>query len=647
MLQEVITTCTRDCPNACGLIARVEKGKVLSLVGNPRHPVSRGFACRKCAAFLKRAYSPERILTPLKREGAAWRRIGWDAALDEIAGRMTDIRDRQGPEAILYYRGFAQRTALKLLNDRFFNLFGGVSGTRGTLCGGTGQAGQDLDFGRRISHDPADLQNSRSLVMWGRNPAATNPYLLPAMAKVRREGGRVILIDPVRSETAALCDQHIRPAPGSDAYLAMAAAKVILSREEEDADFLADQSEGFTKYREIIEVFTLDELASLCDVSIAGIESLADLLTRQRPTAILLGWGLHRWEYGHQTVRCIDALGVIAGIIGIPGGGVSQGFEEYAPYDLSWTGDGLHPERRRLLMPMIGEEILTARDPEIEMIFVTAGNPVCQAPNSPKVKAAFEKTPFKVVAGHFLDDTAQQADIFLPTTTFLEEQDVVASYGHNYVGPVNRAIEPLGECRSDFDIFRGLASRFPFAAEFDRPAEEWLALLLSPLLAQEIPMEELRQGPVRLPDAPMVPYVDRVFPTPSGRFRFITRFEAPLRKRDEAYPYHLLSVSPSDWLCSELTPNEQGDLTEVRINPEVARKHGLSDGKPARIVSRVGSTVGQIRISENEREDTVVFPRGKWLASGSSANMLTQDLVSKAGNGAPYYETTVRLEPAD
>lgn len=647
MPQDVITTCTRDCPNACGLIARVNDGKVASLAGNPRHPVSRGFACRKCAAFIKRVYSPERILSPLKRDGAGWRRIGWDAALDEIAERMSAIRDREGPEAILYYRGFAQRTALKLLNDRFFNLFGGVSGTRGTLCGGTGQAGQDLDFGRRVSHDPADLENSKSLVIWGRNPAATNPYLLPAMAKVQRDGGRVILIDPVRSETAGLCDLHIRPAPGSDAYLAMAAAKIILSRGEEDAPFLAAHSEGFAQYRDILDGFGREELANRCDVPIAEIEALATLLTRQGPAAILLGWGLHRWEYGHQTVRLIDALGAVAGIIGIPGGGVSQGFEEYAPYDLSLTGDYLHPDRRRLLMPLIGEEILTARAPEIEMIFVTAGNPVCQAPNSAKVKAAFEKIPFVVVAGHFLDDTAQQADIFLPTTTFLEEQDVVASYGHNYVGPVNRAIEPLGECRSDFDIFRGLASRFPFAADFERPADEWHRLLLSPLLARGVTMEELRQGAVRLPDTPMVPYADRVFPTPSGRFRFITSFEEPLRPRDEAYPYHLLSVSPRDWLCSELTPEEQGDLTEVRINPHVAREHGLSEGSLVRIVSRVGSTVGRVRIAEKERDDTVVFPRGRWLASGSSANTLTIDLASKAGNGAPYYETTVRLEPVD
>lgn len=643
MRHEVTTTCTRDCPNACGLIARIEEGKLSSLAGDPRHPLSRGSACRKCTDFVKRISSPERVLTPLRKDGAGWRRISWDAALDEIAQRMTTIRDKEGPEAILYYRGFAQRTALKLLNDRFFNLFGGVTGTRGTLCGGTGQAGQELDFGRRISHDPLDHENSQSLVIWGRNPAVTNPYLLPIIAKVRQEGGSVILIDPVASETARHCGLQIRPKPGSDAYLAMAAARLILDRGEEDNAFISGYSEGFSEYRAILTGYTLDELASRCDVPFDQIEALADLLIRQKPTAILLGWGLHRWEYGHQTIRCIDALGAIAGIIGVAGGGVSQGFEEYAPYELTWTGDHLHPDRRRLLMPLIGEEILTARDPEIKMIFVTAGNPVCMAPNSAKVAAAFEKIPFKVVAAHFLDDTAKHADIFLPSTSFLEEEDMVASYGHNYVGPVNRAIEPLGECRSDFDIFRALASRFPFAAEFDRSEEDWLQLLLAPLLAGGVTMEELRQGAVRIPDAPMVPFAGRVFPTPSGRFRFITSFEEP-PQRDEAYPYHLLSVSPKGWLCSELTPSEQTELSEVRVHPLVAEQHGLTDGGLVRIVSPVGATTGRVRISAKERSDTVVFPRGRWLGSGSSANLLTIDMVSKVGNGTPYYETRVRLE---
>jgi anaerobic selenocysteine-containing dehydrogenase len=645
MTKRIITTCTRDCPNACGLIATVSAGKVTDLRGNPAHSLTKGFACRKCADFVRRGESSDRVLTPLRRtRGGGWSRVSWKEALDEVAGRMAELRETDGPEAILAYRGFAQRTALKLLNDRFFNLFGGVTGTYGTLCGGTGEAAQTLDFGRRVSHDPSDHDNAASMIVWGRNPAATNPYLLPVISRIRRRGGTVVLIDPVASETRKAVDRHIQPAPGTDGFLALAAAKLLLEWRAAEYDFIAKHAEGFEPYREILDRYSLDELSRRCDVTIPEIEGVARLLAEERPTAILLGWGIHRWEYAHQTVRAIDALGAVAGIIGIPGGGVSQGFDEYAPFDLYWTGDSLHPGRRRLLMPCIGEEILSAREPEIGMIFVTAGNPACMAPNSKKVRAGFEKTGFVVVAGHFLDDTAAAADIFLPVTTFLEEEDVVASYGHNWIGPVNRAVEPPGECRSDFDLFADLASRFDFGDDFGRSREEWLELLLAPTLAQGVTLSEVREGPVRLPGAPLVPYAGGRFPTESGKFRFLDDFvQPPERPEDAGFPYRLLSVSPPQWLCSESTPREQGEPTEIRLHPDEAARAGIIDGETVSVESEVGATLGRLRLSEEERRDTLVFPRGKWISSGSSANLLTRDVVSRVGNGAAYYETRVRI----
>lgn len=647
MSRNVVTTCTRDCPNTCGLIARVEQGRVAALTGNPCHPLNQGAACPKAQKFIQRAYSSERILTPLRRnrKSGTWQKITWDKALTEIVERMNKIKNLYGAEAILYYRGFAQRTALRLLNERFFNLFGGVTGTYGTLCGGTGQASQDLDFGCRISHDPLDYEHSRSLVLWGRNPVATNPYLLPIITRIRRQGGTVILIDPVASETKKLCDVHIQPVPGKDAFLAMAAAKRILAQGREDREFVEHHSEGFPQFQKILDSFTSQELAQACDVPLPQIDLLAEVLLKQKPTGILLGWGLHRWEFAHHMIRSIDALGALAGLVGLKGGGVSQGFEEYAPYDLDWIGDRFHPDRRKLLMPLIGEEILKAQEPSIQMIFVTAGNPLCMAPNSQKVAAAFAQIPFVVVAGHFLDDTAGQADIFLPSTTFLEERDIVASYGHNYVGPVNQAIPPQGESRSDFELFQSLAAHFSFKTDFNLSVDQWLTRLLAPLLAKGVTLEELWAGPVRLPDAPMVPYSDRKFPTLSGKFQFMTELDAQIRaKGDPVYPYYLMSVSPYDWLCSEMTPADQEKLTVIRLHPAEAAKLNLVEDEVVQVISNVGATKARLQLDREQRQDTVVFPRGRWVNSGSSANLLTRDLVSKVGNGAPFYETRVRIE---
>ena len=642
MLEKIITTCTRDCPNACGLIAVVEEGRVIELRGNPDHPITQGFHCHKCKDFVERAYSSDRILTPMKRQGGSWKPISWDAAMDEIAKRLQEVKDNYGPESILYYRGFAQRTALKLLNDRFFNLFGGVTGTRGTLCGGTGQASQNLDYGNRISHDPLDHMNAKTLVIWGRNPVSTNPYLAKIAATIRRNGAKVILIDPVATESRGLADLFLQPKPGSDAWLALALAKLVLHAGAADYLFLENNCVHWTEYRSIIDRYSLTELSSCCDISISMLEKTAALLIQSRPVAFSLGWGLHRWEFAHYAIRAIDALGAVVGSIGISGGGVSQGFEEYAPYDLAWVGDELHPHRRKLLTPIIGQEILDATPP-IRALVVTAGNPVCMSPNVAKVERAFQLIPFKVVIGHFLDDTAQLADIFLPATTMLEEEDIVAGYGHNIVGPVNPAVPPIGAARSDFDIFQDLGRRLlPPDADFIMSRREWMQRLLSPTEKLGIYLDDIKNTPLRLPNTPMIPFQDRTFPTASGKFQLLDEFSPP-EDEDTEFTYWLFSVAPHGWLCSEMTPADKTDLTEIRLHPLEAEQLALKDGERVVVENSIGKTFARLRTDDRQRRDVVVFPRGRWKASGSFVNLLTRDIVSKVGNGTPFYDNKVHI----
>jgi len=644
-IRKVITTCTRDCANTCGLVATVEDGRLVKLTGDPDHPLTRGTACHKAAKYVRRVYSPERVTHPLIRKDGQWERATWDETLDLIAARMKRIRDESGHEAILYYQGYGERTALKLLNRYFFNLFGGVTTLRGSLCGGTGQASQNLDVGERVSHDPLDHYNSASMIFWARNPVSTNISLVPMARDVRSRGGRVILVDPARSRSANLADRHIRPKPGRDAWLALAVARLIREAGREDSGFLDNHCEGAREFRLLLESRSVEEFCALAGVPVEDARYLAETIMTQHPTSILMGWGLHRHEYAHQAIRAIDALGAVAGIIGVPGGGVSQGFEEYGPYDQKYWGDGLNPPRRTLLLPRVGEEILAARDPEIRMIFVTAANPVCMAPNSEKVAKAFGKAEFVVYSGHFLDDTAELAHVFLPATTFLEECDVMASYGHNYVGPVSPAIAPVGECRSEYRMFHGLAARFPFAPYFQREEEDWLYDLCAPMRERGCDMEELKKTVFRWP-APMVPYSERTFATPSGKFRLLTSMDpASLADDDPMYPYNLLTVAPHGAICSERTMAEHASLPEVILNAGEARARGLTPGEPVLVKSPVGKAMAVLRVEEELRPDVVVAERGGWIKAGHGLNQLTRDLASKVGQGTPYYETRVSVEP--
>jgi len=248
-----------------------------------------------------------------------------------------------------------------------------------------------------------------------------------------------------------------------------------------------------------------------------------------------------------------------------------------------------------------------------------------------------------VYSGHFLDDTADQAHVFLPATTFLEEEDVMASYGHNYVGPVNPAIAPVGQCRSEFQMFHDLAGRFDFAGRFQRGVKDWLHDLCAPIREQGCSMAELQKRAFRL-DAPMVPYADKSFPTPSGKFQFMTEFEpGNLGLLDPAYPYRLLTIAPHGFICSERTMADHSSLPVVILAEAEAHRGGLKNGDEVLVESRTGSVRARLAVRPGQRRDILVAERGGWLKAGHGLNRLTLDISSTVGRGTPYYETSVRV----
>lgn len=643
-LKTVITACTRDCPGACSVVAHVENGKVVKLTGNREHKFTAGFLCGSTKNYLKnKLYSPKRILYPLLKENGEWKKIEWDEALDIAADKLKETKEKYGSTSILYYQGFGARTALRILNRRFFNAFGGVSTLYGTVCGGIGQAGQELDFGERISHDPFDHLNSKIILIWGRNPAVTDIHLWKILKKARKNGAKIIAIDPVKTETAKRADMHFQPSPDSDAFLAMALSKILLIEELVDHDFINNHAVNFKEYKKILDEFSLPYLASKCDISVKELEELARIYA-EGPGSIILGWGVHRYLKGHQTFRMIDALAAISGNIGISGGGVSQGFEEFGFFDNSLEGAELAEYTRKLPMPTIGDAILKAQNPQIKLIFISAGNPVAMNLNSRMVKKAFKSADYMIAVDHILNDTTELADLFLPATTFLEDEDLLGSYGSNYVTPINPAVEPLGEAKSELWIFQQLAIRLGFEEEMAGTPKEWLLKLALPLIKQGISLEKLQNMPVRVPSAPKTPYMDRKFKTPSGKFEFIQEFEYNECNNDK-FPLRLLSIMPKRWILSDIPRNEQKHgVLEVQVHPDILKEKKIDDGEEALLESSVGSLIVKLIENKELRKDYVLTKTGGWLKYNKCVNVLTEDMISELGNGTPYNETFVRLE---
>jgi anaerobic selenocysteine-containing dehydrogenase len=647
MERTIYTSCTLDCPDGCGIIAHVKDGRVVRLEGHPDHEFTQGYLCGKTYRFPERVYSPDRQLHPLRRTGGrpdgGWERIGWDEALDLVADRIRGCIATDGPLSIMHYQRTGSWGATKLLSRRFWNLLGGVTTTSGSLCSGAARAGQTLDFGVRAGHDPSDMLNSRLVLLWGRNPMATNLHTVPILKEVRRRGGRVILIDPVRSESAGFCDEHVQPRVAADAELALAMAKVILEEGLEDRDFLAAHTHGFAEYRALLDARPLGELARACELDEAAIRALARTYATTKPASVLLGWGLNKYQHSAEIFRCVDALGALGGHIGVPGGGVSHGYNTQRHFDKTVEAGDRARHHRAIPEPLLGRGLLEAQKPPIRMMFVNAGNPVNQSPNSNRVAQGLAGLDFLVVVDQVLTDTTDYAHVFLPTTTFLEEEDMLVSWGHNIIGGVNQVIEPVGESRSDLWIFQRLAERLGIGPEMAGAPRDWLARIFTPLTNRGVSIEQVMEGPVRCPVAPMVPFADHVYPTKSGRFEFITTLRHEPRRLPD-FPLTLVTNYSKKWLLSQILEKEHPSIASVRIGTETAAQYGIESGERAVIRSPVGHLEVEVLVDARIGRGMVIMPVGTWIKRGGGANILTEDIMSNFGQMAAYGETRVRLE---
>ena len=651
-MKNVVTTCTRDCPGACSIIAHVENGKVIKLRGNPEHDVTAGFLCKNTNHYLENYfYSPKRVLHPLLKVNGEWKRISWTEALNIATSKISEVIENYGSPAILYYQGFGARTALQAMNKRFFNLLGGVTTTYGTVCGGIGHAAMETDFGVKISHDPLDHLNSNLIIIWGRNPAVTDVHLWRILKKAKKNGTKLVVIDPVKTKTAKYADVFIQPTPGSDHYLAMALAKIILELDQGevnnlvDHDFLENYTSNFNSYQKILDEYSLESLSYKCGVEIQILEELALVYAEGNPSSIVTGWGLHRYVQGHLAFRMIDALAAMTGNIGVSGGGVTQGFEEYEYFDFSVEKSEVGKNQRQLPMPKIGESILNTDNPPIKLIFLASGNPINLNPNSLNVKKGFESADFVIMIDHFLNDTSDVADLFLPSTTFLEEEDLIGSYGHGWVSPINPVISPLGEVKSEFEIFQLLSEKLGFKNQMSGDPKKWLKKLASPILNQDINFDKLQQAPQKMISASEIPFSDREFKTNYGYFEFIEEF-SPEDTRKKGFPLRLLSTMPEDFVGSVVPESEMIDgFLEVHVHPDVLEKEKLVDGKKALVESSVGSLIVIIKEDKEVRKDYILTYKGGWLKHNKCVNVLTPDIISEVGNGTPYYDTWVRIVP--
>lgn len=633
------SACTRDCPDACGLIITIEDDRVVRIQGDPDHPVTQGFICQRTSRFPDRQYSSERLTRPLLRrhKGGEFEQISWTEALDLLADRLLQFRRESGAASILQHRCGGSLGIMKHVGDYFFEKFGPVTIKSGDVCAGAGEAAQHRDFGVFDSSDYFDLHHSRTIFLWGKNVFVSSIHLIPELKKARANGAQIILIDPVHQKTASIADLFVQPRPGTDSAIAMGIARWLFEHGCSDPT-ASEYCDHLAEFRELAFSRTAAEWASIADIDPEVLTSLA-LAYSQEPTCSMIGWGLQRRRHGAATIRTIDALAAVSGNLGIPGGGASFYFVRRDAFDFSFSS----PEkpRRSIPEPLLGPGILEATDPPIRMAYIWCANPVAMLPDSETMAEALRTREFTVVVDPFLTDTARCADLVLPTTTMLEEDDFVGSYGHHYLAEVKPVVDPPDGVISDHEIFRELSRRVGLADEFDVDASVWKQRLLKKLNAAGINREDFQKGFVKNPFPARVVFSDRTFNTASGKVNLIHELDSQLLMVPGVSRLHVTALSTGKAQASQWPAETQNGPIDVVLHPSAAP--GRSDGDVVTLSTNVGAISVRLRFDSKQRPDVALMDKGGWHSAGRSANSLIRAEITDDGECAVYYDTSATI----
>lgn len=639
------TTCNRDCPDACGIRAVVEDGKVTQLTGQKEHPVTQGFLCYRTSHFPELAASAQRLRQPLVRKDGVLQPASWDEALTLIAQRLLQIRAESGPAAIFHYRSGGSLGILKHLTDLFFDQFGPCTGKVGDICSGAGEAAQQADLGVSDSNDLFDLLHSKHIVLWGKNPAVSNTHLVPVLRDAKQAGAQVVLIDPIHHKSAGLADERLALAPGRDLELALGVARCLFDTGKMAADAAAF-CDGVAAFQQLAAARTVAEWATLADVPEAAVRALAARFA-DGPTAILVGWGMQRRQRGGAIVRALDALCALSGNLFRSGGGVSFYFRRrkaFQPF-----GPKVTPPRV-VREPLLGQDLLAARDPQIRCLWVTAGNPVAMLPDAATVARAIEQTEFVVVADCLLTDTARRAHVVLPVPTLLEDSDLLGAYGHHWLAESRPVVPMPPAVRHEVTIFQDLAKRVGLASFPQEPIDQLKRHALAGVAGQGAGLESLRKhGAVRSPVADEVLFPHGRVLTATGRVQLLDRappppdLPAPPARTGASAPLWLFSNSTEKSQASQWAGKGLGDRLWVAVHPDAVP--GIADGGKVRIESVAGSLAAEVRHDPAQRRDVAIVPKGGHFDRGQSANAIIPAVATDLGLGAAYLDCLVRIVP--
>ncbi len=662
-----VTACPLDCPDRCTLEVTVDPdaNRVLEVDGDRRNPLTEGYICSKVRRWPDLVHGADRIARPAKRVGAKgegrFEEISWDEALDRIVGRLRECRDAGGESILpLSYGGsngfFSQDTT----DARLFRRLGASRLGRTVCAAATGRAAEGL-YGKMPGIGYEDYAKARLIVVWGANPSASGIHLMSHIRRAKKSGARLVVIDPRRTPLAAQADRHIAPRPGTDLPLALAVTCWLFANDRADLAFLEKHATGFEELRERAKPWTPERAAAECGIDADEIVAFAREYAEASPAVLRCGWGPERNRNGGSAVAAILALPAIAGKFGIAGGGFTLSNSSGWRIDPERAIGAEEPSTRLVNMNHVGR-LLEEADPAIRFLFVYNHNPAMTLPEQNRVLRGLAREDlFTVVFDSVYTDTTRYADVVLPATTFVEHRDLASGYGSYALASVEPVIDPVGEARSNHEVFGELLRRLDLEQEGDAAdLDDWLAAMLAPLPRANKIASELRSDGISFPrfgDSPV--QFESVFPrTPGGKARLFPEEldrEAPHGlyayqpdPATDAFPLALISPATGRSVNTTLGHLLLGPA-RLEMHPDDATARDLEDGAAVRVHNDLGEVLCELSTTDRIRPGTVSLPKGLWsrhTRNGATSNALSPDSLTDLGGGACFNDARVQVERA-
>ena len=657
----VATVCPLDCPDSCSLNVTVQEGKITTIDGSHANPVTNGFICATVRRFGERVYGADRLLSPAIRKDAKglgqFTRVSWDDALATIAEKMTEARAQWGGESILPY-SYGGSNGLLTQDTSDATLFRrlGASRLARTVCAAPTSAANLGLYGKMPSVAYQDVPEAKLIVLWGANPSASGIHLVPYIREAQQRGARLVVIDPRTTPLAKQADLHLAVRPGSDLPVALAIHRYLFEDGLADTAFLAEHARGVEQLRARALPWTFERAAAEAGIDAGALRSLAELYAAARPALIRCGWGQERNRNGGSASAAILALPTVAGKFGVRGGGYLMSNSATWGITKTWIGSD-EPATRVINMNQLGRA-LERDDPPVKVLFVYNSNAAVTSPDQRRILEGLAREDlFTVVFEQVLTDTARYADVVLPATTFLESYEIARGYGAISLRLGKPVIEPVGEARSNAEVFGELLTRMDLRQESD-PKGEFEEML--DVLAR-LP-ESIGNG-LRDDGAAVPPYGGRpiqfldVWPLTADRKVDLCPealdAQAPLGlygyQTDPAtaeYPLALISPASQRTISSTLAELPGPDV-RLLMHPDDAGARGLEDGNPIRIFNALGEVRCRVLIGTWIRPGTVSLPKGLWrrhTTNGYTTNALAPDTLTDLGGGACFNDARVQVE---